>query len=89
MNDGQVIDLVRNAIYIIFVVSAPILFLSIVVGLIVAILQTTTSIQEQSLVFIPKIVIVMISIVFFSYFIINRMMDYTFEVFEFIPYLSR
>ncbi len=89
MNDAVVIDLIRNAIIIIFIIAGPVLFLSIIVGLLVAIFQTTTSIQEQSLVFIPKIIVVMISLIYFSYFIVSRITDYTLDVFDFIPFLNQ
>ena len=55
MTNGEVIDLVREAVYIIIVVSAPVLAVSVVVGLVISIVQTTTSIQEQTLTFVGKL----------------------------------
>ena len=56
MTEGQVLDIAREAIYTIIICSAPILIISLVVGLIISIFQTVTSIQEQTLTFVPKII---------------------------------
>ena len=57
MTEGQVLDVAKEAIYTIIICSAPMLIISLVVGLIVSIFQTVTSIQEQTLTFVPKIMI--------------------------------
>ncbi len=51
-------DIARQALFLIIKVSAPLLLISLIVGLIVSIFQTITSIQEQTLTFVPKIIIV-------------------------------
>lgn len=51
-----VLDIAREAIYTIIITSAPLLLISLIVGLIVSIFQTVTSIQEQTLTFVPKII---------------------------------
>ena len=56
MTEGQVLDVAKKAIYTIIICSAPMLIISLVVGLIVSIFQTVTSIQEQTLTFVPKII---------------------------------
>lgn len=58
MTEGQVLDVAKEAIYTIIICSAPMLIISLVVGLIVSIFQTVTSIQEQTLTFVPKIIAV-------------------------------
>ena len=58
MTEGQVLDIARQALYTIILCSAPLLIISLVVGLVVSIFQTVTSIQEQTLTFIPKIIAV-------------------------------
>ena len=52
MTEGQVLDVARDAIYTIIICSAPLLLISLVVGLIISIFQTVTSIQEQTLTFV-------------------------------------
>ena len=61
-SQADVIDLAREAIYLIISCSAPCLIVSLVIGLVVSILQTITSIQEQTLTFVPKIVGVFLTI---------------------------
>ncbi|EMO02457.1 putative flagellar biosynthetic protein FliQ, partial [Leptospira interrogans serovar Icterohaemorrhagiae str. Verdun HP] len=62
-------------------ISSPILFTALVVGLIVGILQTTTSIQEPTIAFVPKLLAIFIVIVIFSSWMIQTMTDYTRNLF--------
>lgn len=80
MTQGQVLDIVRDAIYNIIICSAPLLLVSLVVGLIVSIFQTVTSIQEQTLTFVPKIVAVFLGMLVFGAFILTTMTDYMTEL---------
>ncbi len=72
MTEGQVLDIARDAIYTIIICSAPVLLISLVVGLIVSIFQTVTSIQEQTLTFIPKIVAVFLGLMIFGSFMLTN-----------------
>jgi len=72
ITEGQVLDITRDAIYSIIIASAPLLIISLVVGLIVSIFQTVTSIQEQTLTFVPKILAVFIGMLIFGSFIMNN-----------------
>ena len=65
MTEGQVLDLARDAVYTIIVSSAPLLLISLAVGLIVSIIQTVTSIQEQTLTIVPKILAVFAGLLLF------------------------
>ena len=56
ITEGQVLDIAKDAIYYIIICSAPVLIISLVVGLVISIFQTVTSIQEQTLTFVPKII---------------------------------
>ncbi len=60
ITEGQLMDIAREALFLIIKVSAPLLLISLVIGLIVSIFQTITSIQEQTLTFVPKILLVFI-----------------------------
>lgn len=80
MTEGQVLDIVRDAIYNIIICSAPILLISLVVGLIVSIFQTVTSIQEQTLTFIPKIIAVFLGIMIFGAFILTNLTEFMTEL---------
>ena len=67
ITEGQVLDIAKDAIYYIIICSAPVLIISLVVGLIISIFQTVTSIQEQTLTFVPKIVAVFIGLMVCGY----------------------
>ncbi len=76
MNMDAVADITREALFLIIKVSAPVLLVSLVVGLIVSIFQTVTSIQEQTLTFVPKIVCVFLSLVLFGHWMMNSMVEF-------------
>ena len=76
MTEGQVLDIVRDAIYNIIICAAPLLLIS----LIVSIFQTVTSIQEQTLTFVPKIVAVFLGMLIFGAFILTTLTDYMTEL---------
>jgi len=76
-----VIKILRDALLITMVVSAPMLLVGMVVGLIVSIFQTTTSIQEQTLTFVPKIIAIFASIIFFGPWMIRMLVNYTTNIF--------
>lgn len=73
ITEGQVLDIAREAIYMIIMCSAPVLLISLVVGLVISIFQTVTSIQEQTLTFVPKIIAVFIGIMLFGSWILNNL----------------
>ena len=87
MTEIDVINLLRNTILITAKVSAPPLLVGLVVGLIVSILQTTTSIQEQTLTFVPKVMAVGITIILFLSWMLQNLMDFTREMFSIISRL--
>lgn len=62
ITEGQVIDIAKETLYLIIKVSTPLLLISLIVGLIVSIFQTVTSIQEQTLTFVPKIIAVFLGL---------------------------
>ena len=73
MTEGQVLDIAREALFNIIICAAPPLLVSLVVGLVISIFQTVTSIQEQTLTFVPKIVAVFLSIIIFGSWILNNL----------------
>ena len=66
MTDETVIAIAERAIWVILLASGPLLIVALVTGLAVSIFQATTQIQEQTLAFVPKIVAVLVGIVFFG-----------------------
>ncbi len=73
----SVFDVLRQAVWVALISSLPILIMAMGIGLIVGILQTATSIQEQTLVFIPKIIAILMGIVFFGPFIFGKIGEFT------------
>ena len=82
MSAEQVIDIARMAIWTIIKVSAPMLLISMVIGLIVSIFQTITSIQEQTLTFVPKFLAIMAIILICGKWMLNTLSDYVSELFN-------
>ncbi len=81
MTDVTVVILLRDALTTTLLVSAPVLVTGMVVGLIVSIFQTTTSIQEQTLTFVPKIVAIFLSIILAGAWMIHIAVNYTTNLF--------
>ena len=82
MTSEAVISIAERGIYTVLMISGPLLALALVVGLIVSIFQATTQIQEQTLAFVPKIVAVLLGIVFFGPWMLSHMLSYAKEIFS-------
>jgi len=85
MSLGTAMQIIREGVLETLIIAGPILLIGMLVGLIVAILQATTSIQEQTLTFVPKIAAILISLVLFGRFLLQSLMEYTRRLFESIP----
>ncbi len=81
MSEVDVATLIRDALVVTIKVSSPILITALIVGLFVGILQTTTSIQEPTIAFVPKLLAIFIVIMIFSSWMVKVMMDYTRDIF--------
>ncbi|KMY53627.1 flagellar biosynthesis protein FliQ [Bacillus sp. FJAT-27231] len=81
MNSEMVISLAEKGVYTTIIVCGPLLIIALVVGLAVSIFQATTQIQEQTLAFIPKIVAVLIGLIFFGPWMLSKMLSYTLDMF--------
>lgn len=82
MGSEFVLSLAERGIYTVLLVSGPLLILALAVGLLVSIFQATTQIQEQTLAFIPKIVAVLVGLVFFGPWMLTSMMEFTANIFQ-------
>lgn len=76
MTDTTVMDIAAQAIWVIIKSSAPLLIVSLVVGLAISIFQTVTSIQEQTLTFVPKLLAVFAVIVVAGHWIMNNIVQF-------------
>lgn len=80
MTVDSVTAIVRDALYLIIKTSAPVLLISLVVGLIISVFQTATSIQEQTLTFVPKIISVFLGLMVFGHWILTSISEYMVEL---------
>lgn len=85
MDQSIVIDIAQEAIKVVLMISAPILGLGLLAGLIVSIIQATTQIQEAALSFIPKVIVVSLTLLIFGPWMMNMMYEFTLRLFENIP----
>lgn len=88
MDIGEITYLMRGAILQILILSAPMLLIGMGVGLIISIVQATTSIQEQTLTFVPKIAAILLVIMLFGPWIFNTLGQYTITLFQRIPEMN-
>jgi len=82
MSQNFVIHLFENAVYTILIVTAPAVGIGLLVGLLVSIFQATTQIQEQTLAFVPKIIAVLLAIVFFGPWMLSHLVEFTQSIFS-------
>lgn len=81
---GDLLAIAREAVMTGLMVAAPFLIASLIIGVIVSVLQAATQINEQSIVFVPKIVATGLIIVFLGSWIINIMINFTQNIFGFM-----
>ncbi len=89
MSIGMIVNLMRGAVFQVFILCAPILGAALIVGLIVAIFQATTSIQEQTLTFLPKMLVILAMLALLGGWMFAMMANYTTNLFSQIPALAR
>ncbi|WP_373896029.1 flagellar biosynthesis protein FliQ [Virgibacillus natechei] len=82
MNSEFVLALAERGIYTTLLVVGPLLILALAVGFLVSIFQATTQIQEQTLAFIPKIVAVLVGLIFFGPWMLTVMIEFTADLFH-------
>ncbi|MCW4462514.1 flagellar biosynthesis protein FliQ [Sphingomonas sp. BT-65] len=89
MEADYFLSIAREAMWVLALASAPILIPALLAGLILGMVQAATSIQEQTLTFVPKLAIVGVSLVIFGGMIMTLLGDFTIGIFERIPELVR
>ncbi|MBD5106490.1 MAG: flagellar biosynthesis protein FliQ [Lachnospiraceae bacterium] len=80
MSINDVVEIANRALWIIIKVSAPVLLVSLIVGLTISIFQTATSIQEQTLTFVPKILAVFLALMLLGHWMLNEMAGFMTEL---------
>jgi flagellar biosynthetic protein FliQ len=89
MENDFVVEVVSQAMKVTLMLSAPMLIGALVVGVLVSIFQAVTQINEQTLSFIPKILVIIAALVIFSPWMMETMVSYTQDLFTSIPELIR
>lgn len=88
MDTGQITELTHRALYVATVVAAPVLIICLVVGIIVSIFQAATQIHEQSLTFVPKLIIVLVVLLFAGNWMVTQISDFAKEAFNLIATMN-
>ncbi len=82
MTNAQVLDLLRGGLMVALKLSAPLLLLSMAVGVIIAVLQAATQIHEQTLTFVPKLIVVALIFLLAGSWMMETLQEYTMELFS-------
>lgn len=88
MNQGDIVALMTDAVYTALIVAAPMLVGGLLVGLIVSIFQATTQINEQTLSFVPKLIVILVVLVVCFGWMMTTLSDFTGRVYTFISSLG-
>ena len=88
MNQTEAIEIGREAIMVVLTMSVPIMAVALFVGLIIALFQALTQLQEMTLVFVPKIVVVFGALIFFLPFMLSTLSNYMNNLADLIIALS-
>ena len=80
MTTDAVVEIANKALFLIIKVSLPILLVSLIIGLLISIFQADTSIQEQTLTFVPKIICVFLALIVFGQWMLTSMVEFSTEL---------
>ncbi|MBF0544440.1 MAG: flagellar biosynthesis protein FliQ [Candidatus Riflebacteria bacterium] len=80
MNETTIIQVLNETLYMTFVIAVPVMGIGMVVGVAVSIFQTLTSIQDQSLSFVPKLITTIVTIFLLGPWILNKVMEFTIRI---------
>jgi flagellar biosynthesis protein FliQ len=85
MTTEMIVSIARDAVITMLLVSAPMLISGLLIGLVISILQAITQVHEMTLTFIPKIIVVAVSLLIFLPWIVNKMVEFTQRIYALIP----
>ena len=89
MSTNTIVNILQSGIIEVITLVAPVLGASLIVGLIIAIFQATTSIQEQTLTFLPKLLTILLVLGLLGGWMFTSMKGFTINLFEMIPKMAR
>lgn len=88
MEPGEIIELTRQGIYVLILVSAPLMLVALVVGLSIGLLQALTQIQEATLSFVPKILAMLLTLALALPYMVQTLTDYTHKLHDKIVHIE-
>lgn len=89
MDEGLVIQAFNESVRMILLLSAPLMVISLIVGLLISIFQATTQIQEQTLTYVPKILIIFLMLVLIGPWMLSQLNEYTLYIFNLIDKVAQ
>lgn len=88
MTENMVMSIVKEALFTSMLVGGPILILSLVVGLLISIFQATTQIQEQTLTFVPKLIVIALTLAICGNWMLHEIMKFTTKIMNMISVIN-
>ncbi|MAG77079.1 MAG: flagellar biosynthetic protein FliQ [Colwelliaceae bacterium] len=85
MSPEVFVDILRDALFLVILLVCAVIVPSLIVGLIVAIFQAATSINEQTLSFLPRLIVTLLALIFGGHWLVQQLMDYTIRLVNSIP----
>lgn len=87
MDTGTVINIARQTLWIIVKTAVPVLLVSMIVGLVISLFQTLTSIQEQTLTFVPKLIAILLTLMLLGAWMLNQITGFMGNLWNFSQYI--
>jgi len=87
MDTGTVINIARQTVWIIVKTAVPVLLVSMIVGLVISLFQTLTSIQEQTLTFVPKLIAILLTLMLLGAWMLNQITGFMGDLWNFSQYI--
>ena len=85
MSPEVFVDILRDALFLVILLVCAVIVPSLIVGLMVAIFQAATSINEQTLSFLPRLIVTLLALIFGGHWLVQKLMDYTIRLISSIP----
>jgi flagellar biosynthetic protein FliQ len=85
MNPEVFVDILRDAAFLVILLVSAVIVPSLVIGLVVAVFQAATSINEQTLSFLPRLIVTLLALTFGGHWLVAKLMDYTIRLIHSIP----
>ena len=89
MSPEFALDIGKQALWLVLILSAPMLLLGLLVGVVISILQSVTQIQEMTLTFVPKIIVTVAAMVFFGPWMLRVLVSYCVQLYRYLPEMAR